>query len=918
MPPTCERNNLLIMGHNNWGVVRRCGRVLRPALIFIFIVVLSASAAPDVPPDHASPTQPLPVDTGVAGLKEMILRLGTTARLMQTVAHPDDEDGGMLTLESRGKGDTVLLLTLNRGEGGQNKLGSNLFDVLGVLRTLELTAADRYYGVEQRFTRVADFGYSKKADETFQKWHGHEIPLGDMVRVIRTFRPDVLVARFSGTDRDGHGHHQASSILTREAFRAAADPNRFPEQIKEGLRPWQAKKIYIGNVCGFGAMTCPDEDYTVKLNTGAYSAALGMSYAQFYMEGLRHQLSQGAGQWTIGPGDRFTYYKLVDSVLPSTKDAKGHEKDFFDGIDTSLPGLANRVGSDASKATFLRPALVEMQKDVEAARAAADRDPASTIAPLARGLQLVRRTIEQVKTSSMSSVSKEIVLTALDTKEDQFDKAVNLAAGVELSITADVPVGKSDEDAFMAVPGHSFDVNAKIQSKGKIEIKQIEVELPAGWTSKRVGQKKSESSGLSETIKITVPAEARYTRPYWHRNDPERDTINIIDEPQYVTLPFPPPPVQAHATYIVGGTRVTAHAIAMTKYKGEDGRELERAVAVAPAFSVLLDPGEQVIPTENDTECQVKVAVLSNLAGVAEGKLHLELPEGWRSEPGDRSLHFDHLGQRIEAQFNVLHANLREGRTQIRAVFESEGKEYSEGYSVVTREDLNAFYYYQPAVQHVSVVDVKLPPGLKVGYIPGAGDDISTVLQQIGMNVTVIPAEKLSTEDLSQFGTVVLGIRAYDTQKAVDENNKRLLDYVFAGGTLVVQYETSPGDFNEGKYTPYPSQLSRARVSVEEAPVQILAPEDSIFHYPNRISQSDFDGWVQERGLYFMSKWDDHFKALLSCHDPGEPDQKGGLLEASYGKGTYIYTGYSFFRQLPAGVPGAIRLYVNLLSAGKQ
>ena len=268
------------------------------------------------PAAQPSPIDPLPPDTGVAGLKQMLVRLQTTARLMQTTAHPDDEDGGMLTLESRGHGVTTLLMTLTRGEGGQNKVGSNLFDVLGVLRTLELTASDRYYGVEQRFSRVADFGYSKNPDETFQKWGGHDIPLGDMVRVIRTFRPDVLIARFSGTERDGHGHHQASAILTKEAFRAAADPNRFPDQIKEGLLPWQAKKFYIGNVCGFGASTCPAENYTIRLNTGQVNPVLGMSYIQFAMEGLRHQLSQGAGGWSVEPGDRYTYYKLVDSVLP--------------------------------------------------------------------------------------------------------------------------------------------------------------------------------------------------------------------------------------------------------------------------------------------------------------------------------------------------------------------------------------------------------------------------------------------------------------------------------------------------------------------------------------------------------------------------------------------------------------------------
>src|ERR1700733_9202572 len=269
------------------------------ALLPILLLTIGWFAESASKPGSTEPrfTDPLPQDTGAAGLQETLLRLRTTARLMQTVAHPDDEDGGMLTLESRGKGANVLLLTLNRGEGGQNKVGSNLFDVLGVLRTLELLAADRYYGVEQRFTRVADFGFSKNADETFQKWQGHDIALGDMVRVIRTFRPDVLVARFSGTDRDGHGHHQASSILTREAFRAAADPARFPDQIKEGLRPWQAKKGHIGNVCGFMAQSCPKADYTLRLNTGEVDPLLGMSYIQFALLGLKHQLSQGAGGW---------------------------------------------------------------------------------------------------------------------------------------------------------------------------------------------------------------------------------------------------------------------------------------------------------------------------------------------------------------------------------------------------------------------------------------------------------------------------------------------------------------------------------------------------------------------------------------------------------------------------------------------
>jgi hypothetical protein len=281
-------------------------------------------------------------------------------------------------------------------------------------------------------------------------------------------------------------------------------------------------------------------------------------------------------------------------------------------------------------------------------------------------------------------------------------------------------------------------------------------------------------------------------------------------------------------------------------------------------------------------------------------------------------LSFKARGEKRESEFTVVHDGMKEGPTEIHAVFESGGKKYSEGYSVVTREDIGTFYYYQPAVQHVSVVNVNVPKSLKVGYIMGAGDDIPTVLKQIGMNVTVIPADNLANENLNLFDAVVLGIRANDTQKEIAENNQKLLDYVSGGGTLLMQYNTGVTDFNKDNLTPYHAQLSRVRVSVEEAPVEILAPGNPVFHYPNQITSRDFDGWVQERGLYFMDKWDDHFQPLLASHDPGEPEQKGGLLLAHYGKGIYIYTGYAFFRQLPAGVPGAIRLYVNLLSAGRS
>src|SRR5271157_3979558 len=386
-----------------------CGKLATAMMV----VVLAAMCIAAQTAEKAAPNQsvdryyePLPQETGANGMKLMLRRLQTTGRLMQVDAHPDDEDGGMLTLEARGKGVSALLMTLNRGEGGQNKLGSNLFDVLGVVRTLEVLAADRYYGVEQRFSRVADFGYSKTPEETFQKWQGHDIALADIVRVVRTFRPDVLIARFSGTERDGHGHHQASAILTKEAFQAAADPNRFPEQIKEGLQPWQPKKLYIGNVCGFGASSCDAGNYTVKLNTGKEDPLLGESYVQFAIEGLRHQESQALGGVSIPKGDRFAYYKLVDSVVESPKDRDGHEQDFFDGIDATLPGLASRLGNEEKKVPWLREQLTQMQLRIAEAEHNADSDSAKSAMALLNGRKAADDFLQKVRQSSLSDDAK--------------------------------------------------------------------------------------------------------------------------------------------------------------------------------------------------------------------------------------------------------------------------------------------------------------------------------------------------------------------------------------------------------------------------------------------------------------------------------------------------------------------------------
>ena len=914
-------------------------------IIAVFLLLLSASVAqsPGTSGGTTSPAKtaasapsyldPLPQDSGIAGLKQELRKLQTTGRLMMVTAHPDDEDGGLLTLESRGKGVQTLLLTLTRGEGGQNKTGDTFSDELGILRTLELLASDRYYGVEQRFTRVADFGYSKTPEETFQKWGGHDVPLADMVRVIREFRPDVLIARFSGTDRDGHGHHQASAILTKEAFRSAADPNRFPDQIKEGLQPWQPKKLYIGNVCGFGASTCPEENYTVKLNTGEEDPVLGMSYFQFAVEGLRHQESQGLGDLKFPSGPRFAFYKLVDSVVLIPKDESGHqhEKDFFDGIDTTTSGLASRV-SDVSATK-----ITEAANNISAAVREAETNAAAAVKPLLSALDLLNGDAG----IRANSPHNQRLLADIREKQEQVRAAINLALNVEIKAVVISPTNGSDHKHELLAgisPGQKFAIKVSFHngSQSPLKLDALVVDGTVNENGAAVDERQNEppigpGQDYEHTFELQLP-ETAFTKPGFHRGDPQRESVYSVDQPQLITLPFAATfPAVVRARYDVPNIAAAKRPADWTSANlpeisgpitvpiiDEHGIASEQELAVVPAFAVAIKPGEQMIATSTNAPVNVKAAISSNLDGAPAGTLRLQAPEGWRVSPPEQRVSLAHRGDEKTFEFTLSPPALKQSQVELRSVLSSGGKTFAEGYTLVTREDLGSFYYFQSAVQHISVVDVKVPKDLKVGYIMGAGDDIPAVLQQIGMNVALIPTEKLATENLAQYRTIVLGVRAYDTQKEVVANNPKLLEFVSNGGTVIVQNNNSVSDFNSGHFTPYPAELSRARVSVEEAPVQILAPDDSVFHYPNEISQKDFDGWVQERGLYFIDKWDDHFTPLLSCHDPNEPDQKGGLLIAKYGKGTYIYTGYAFFRQLPAGVPGAIRLFVNVVSAGSS
>ena len=874
-------------------------RIITFLLLFAVFNTCGAQAA-------SAPDQPLAPDTGIAALKLELLRLRTTARMLHSTAHPDDEDGGMLVLESRGRGVTTELLTLTRGEGGQNRMGSNLFDELGALRTLELLAADRYYGVEQRFTRAADFGFSKTAEETFEKWGGHEPVLGDVVRVIRSFRPDVIASRFEGSTRDGHGHHQAAAMITREAFRAAADPKMFPEQILAGLAPWQAKKLYLGNIdAGKG--------YTLALDTGVVDPALGMSYQQFAMQGLRHQLSQGAADFTMRTD--LHHYRLVDSALSAAQTTLGpgnlgdaHEQDFFDGIDTSLPGLAARLGDEQAKLPELKQQLAEIAAFVAEAGTMADRGPEMTLPPLLRGYGLLRAAMARVQAAELKPAVKADVLANLATKTEQFERAIRLASGVQIKASLGGNAARSNPEGTV-VPGEwfAFTVRVELPPASLIAVADIQPLLPARWSYRRQWQK---GANTAEFL-VEVPRDAEYTRPYYHRDSSEQSLYNI-DDPDFATLPLTPPPVQVKVTCRFRQALVEFVQLVEAEVRVGDALR-QRPLAVVPAASVKIEPAAQVVPQTRRAPVALAVTVRSNLEQLRGGVLEIHAPEGWKVEPASQAVNLRGRNSDRTYHFQLIKLGAKPGRYRPRATLSFEGKRYDQGFSVITREDLGAIYHYQPAAVDISLVNVEIPSKLAVGYIMGAGDDIPNVLRQIGVNVKTITADELARGDLRRYRTIVTGIRAYDVREDVRKYNARLLDFVHGGGTLIVQYNTGLADFNRGRYTPYPAELGRERVTEEQSAVQVLEPKDEIFRVPNQITADDFGGWIQERGLYFMHSWDSRWQPLLAMHDRGELPLKGGLLRCFYGRGTYIYSGLSFFRQLPGGVPGAVRLLVNLV-----
>jgi LmbE family N-acetylglucosaminyl deacetylase len=846
---------------------------------------------------------PLPQDTGAAGTWQRLLKLQTTASAMHTTAHPDDEHGGMLTQLSRGQGARVALLTLNRGESGDNAIGSELFDAVGLIRTEELLMADRYYGLDrQYFTTVIDYGFSKRLEEAFVKW-GRENVLRDVVRVIRMDRPYVLIARFQGNARDGHGNHEAAGIMTQEAYRAAGDPARFPEQISGGLRPWQPLKLYMGGVR-------EDEDWTLRTDTGEYSAWLGDSYQTFSRIGLAFQRSQNGGRLIAQPGPSIAYYKRLASVLDAAPVVSGFsrtnkENSFFDGIDTTIPGLFNAIRHPAPAAAGALLSAIDAA--VRAAIAAFSiQNPSASVPALARGLAATRTAIERLRTEPDATF-------ILQVKEQQFMDAINTALGLDFEAIASLgPV----------VPGQRIDVMAALTNRGTPEIEPVEMTLVAGaaWRIEpavTLPGRLSSNQTARQTFAVTVPEDAPLTRPYFERATIVDSRYAMRDASQF-GRPAAEPALTARARYTVAGVPVEIRSTVRRREPhlpyGDELREL----MVVPALAVNVTPRVAIVPLAAASKrVEVRVELLNNAEGGSTGRLALQLPAGWTPVPEAATFAFARAGERSTFRFTVSLPSLENRDYRIDAVATVGGRQYTQGYDVIEHRDLETRYLYHPAATAVRGVDVRIAPGLRVGYVMGIGDEVPSGIAQLGASVTLLGEQDLATGDLRQYDAIMTGTRAYAVREDLRTYNRRLLDYVQQGGNLIVLYNTQ--EFVPASDAPYPAQLpARAEeVSEEDSPVEILAASDPAFTTPNRITKADFDGWVEQRGSKFFTEWDPAYTAMIATHDQGQEPQKGGWVTATYGKGHYTYFAYAFHRQLPYGVPGAYRLLANLLSLGK-
>jgi LmbE family N-acetylglucosaminyl deacetylase len=854
-------------------------------------------------------------DRGAAALSELVRGLGVTTRVLVIGAHPDDEDTQLITWLARGRGVETAYLSLTRGDGGQNLIGNELGEALGVIRTEELLAARRIDGGRQFFTRAYDFGFSKSADETYRHWPKDTL-LRDVVAAVRAFRPHVIVSVFSGTPRDGHGHHQVAGLLAREAYDIAGDTVRFPRA--QFGAPWAPLKFYRSS------RFAPDSA-TLRFNVGEYDPMLGRSYAEIAAESRSQHKSQGFGSLQR-KGVVWDYLRREATRVAAAPDAKT-ERSMFDGIDTSIARLKQETQDARYRAAIdsLGRAIVAVQ------RAPYWTDPSSAVPLLAEVAR--RATVPFVDTATgerlpipeeLRLVLGQIAVRAL--------RALRLASGVTVEAEAEQELfgfGQTSRD--------SVRLAVTIYNRGRAPIVATAPSVvgAGGECSTRAGDAGDAApsinlaGGRSDSGTTILPdsARARYVwlcaaptgEPGWLRAPRVGDMFATPP----VLLPNDdrgrPGDVQVFVWLETLGHRrfgMPYGVAPVRRYADPVRGEIRRPVARVPTISVVLDRSIELAPANVPLDRTVRVRLRSAARSPRDVSVSLRAPDGLTADSATRSVTLP-AGGATTVSFR-LRGKLAVGSRRIAVRAESGGEQYAVGYTTIDYDHIRPRRLYRRAVTDVVSADVAVPADLTVAYLPGVSDNVAPVIEQLGIPVTVIDASALPLLDPARTSVLVIGPRAYEANDSLAANAASVLEFARRGGTVVVQYGQQ--EMMQPGIMPYPIALERRadRVTEEDAPVRVLDPASPILVYPNRITDRDFAGWVQERALYMPRSFDSRYHAPLSMNDPGEPPNQGAILVAPVGRGTYVYTTLAFFRQLPAGHPGAARLFVNLLAAGQR
>lgn len=807
-----------------------------------------------------------------AELQLAIRKLNVTGSVLYVAAHPDDENTAFLAWSANERLYRTAYLSVTRGDGGQNLIGQETGPLLGVIRTHELLQARRIDRAEQLFTRAIDFGYSKTPAETLAIW-GHDDVLADVVWAIRRFQPDVIVTRFPATGEGGHGHHTASAILAEEAFAAAADPARYPVQLVF-VTPWQAKRIFW-NRFSFGRPIDPNDPAVAKslrIDLGAYNRQLGRAYTEIAAESRSQHKSQGFGS-AERRGTLLNYF-----------DQRGGDPaaaDLFEGIDTSWRRYPRGAELDA----ILKEAADKFDPD----------NPQASLPLLLRAYAL----LDGPLTAEWPVKS----MPWLETKKREFLDVIRECAGIAIDIAA---------SASTVTPGEELPVSVTVVNRSDHPFRLSMVASLHANPSVAPGTLLENNKPVKTDIRIKVPATFEYSQPYWLEEQPKKGLYTVKNQLE-IGRPdnFPELPINV----VLADNSMTSPLIFQMPLvyrwtdpvKGEQVREVD----VVPPATVKLGSNVYLFPESKPRP----VTAWMKSYGATAGTIKLVVPNGWNVEPASHEVKFAGKGDEQRATFTVtppageetggLMAELTAGDTTV-----------SSGVVEIDYPHIPAQRVLGDALAKVVRADVKRL-GQRVGYILGSGDDVPNILRQTGYDVELLTDADLDRGDFAKYDAIVAGIRAYNTRDRLKLAHEKLMQYVENGGTYVVQYNTSNflGDINVAVPGPYPFKISRDRVTVEEAPVKLLAPTHPLLTTPNKITAKDFEGWVQERGLYFTTEWDPKYTTILSTNDPGEPEKPGGQLYAKHGKGAFIYTSYAWWRQLPAGVPGAIRAFVNLVSA---